>query len=587
MASLYPKVWPGPSEKVSHAELDVLKQLSRLPEAWHVLHSLWLKTHERKLHAEADFVVITDRAVLILEVKGGDVWRDDQGWHFRTKSKSSENIKSEGPFDQARGAYHAIQTHLNEHGRAELFKEITWGYGVICPDCVLNIANGDPFVEPKMLLDEREYPTGLKDYLEGLTDYWIDRHESRARSGRNARSKSSTISPSRAQELLRILRPTFELAIGLGVESAHVERQLIALTERQLIALDFMALEPRNLLVGAAGTGKTVLLVEEARRRSAKGEKVLVLCFNKHLARRISVSLEKEKGIEVASYHQFALRLCAKSGVLIPFAESWDEFCESLRLGAEALISALTADDLYDFVLIDEGQDLMSPDFMGLVDCVLAGGLKRGRWLISCDVRQTIFRENFDAELLEHVSSLSRKTPLDINCRNTRQIAAYVVGFSGEGSQLTKGADGEMPIFRYFDGREEYLRIVKRVVNELVHSFAAVDIEASEIVLLYADSDFVPKEMSAPGFFLRKLVQFAPEGSNGDHIQVSSVQAFKGLEARAIVLLGISEFSSVASRGLFYVGASRARTNLRVILPKDCDHAKSVVPEISEALRAR
>lgn len=585
MALIYPSFRPGPSDKVSGAELDVLDALATLPDNWLVLHSLWMKTHSRKLHAEADFVLITDRAVLILEVKGGDVWRDSHGWHFRTKSGSREDVKPEGPFDQACGAYYGLRKHLTDCGHPELFNELVWGYGVVCPDCVLHVPDNDPFVDPKMLLDERGFPGGLSTYISGLVEYWANRHGSDESSSRKSRSRSTAISPARRQDLLRLLRPNFELVAGLGAESAHVERELIRLTDTQLAALSFMGLEPRNMLIGAAGTGKTILVVEQARRMSAQGKRVLVLCFNKLLAKRIAANLKAHEGIDVGSYHQFAGRLCAKYGLDIPFSESWGEFCAALRERSAELISSMPSNDLYDYVLIDEGQDLMNEEFMGLVDCVLDGGLKQGNWMISCDVRQAIFRDNFDEVLLGRLGEISRKTPLTVNCRNTRQIAAYVVGFSGEGSTNTQGVEGETPGFRYYDSRDDYLRILKKVVNELVQSFANADIPASEVVILFADKDFVPDEVMRPGFFLRAVSSFNPDNPPNDCVQISSVQAYKGLEAKAIVLLGIREFSSGSSRGLFYVGASRAKTNLRVILHKDCDHAKNVVPLISEILR--
>jgi len=586
MALIYPSFRPGRSDKVSGAELDVLDALATLPDNWLVLHSLWMKTHSRKLHAEADFVLITDRAVLILEVKGGEVWRDGHGWHFRTKSGSREDIKPEGPFDQARGAYYGLRKHLNDCGHPELFKEVVWGYGVICPDCILHVPGNDPFVDPKMLLDERGFPGGLSTFINELSEYWTNRHDSDESSSRKARSRSTTIGPARRQELLRLLRPEFELVAGLGAESAHIERELIRLTDAQLVALEYMALEPRNMLVGAAGTGKTVLLVEQARRMSSVGKRVLVLCFNKYLSRKIAADLQGCSSVDVGSYHQFAVGLCTRSGLDIPFSESWDEFCSSLKERSAELISSLTADDMYDYVLIDEGQDLMNEEFMGLVDCVLRGGLEKGNWMIACDVRQAIFRDNFDETLLTRLGAISRKTPLTLNCRNTRQIAAYVAGFSGEGSTSTRGVDGETPGFRYFDSRDDYLRILKKVVNELVQSFSNAGIAASEIVILFADRDFVPDEVTRPGFFLRAVTTFSPDSPPDDCIQISSVQAYKGLEAKAVVLLGIKEFSSGTSRGLFYVGASRAKSNLRVILHKDCDHAKSAVPLISEILRS-
>ncbi|MBK8686899.1 MAG: NERD domain-containing protein [Betaproteobacteria bacterium] len=104
MAILHPSTRPIASDGVSQAELDVLDALASGPPDWHVLHSLWLKSHQRKRDAEVDFIVVTSAGVLCLEAKGGDVWRDDAGWHFRPKRGGKEDVRPHGPIDQCAGA---------------------------------------------------------------------------------------------------------------------------------------------------------------------------------------------------------------------------------------------------------------------------------------------------------------------------------------------------------------------------------------------------------------------------------------------------------------------------------------------------
>jgi hypothetical protein len=586
MAKLYPSVRPAGSEKVSDAELAVYDALAVTEDDWLIIHSLWLKSHSRKLHAEADFILITDNAVLIIEVKGGDVWRDHDGWHFRPRSGRGENVKREGPFEQAMGAYYALRKHLADCGHVDLFDDHVWGYGVICPDCVLDIPGRDASVDPCMLLDAAGFPQGLKSYIATLTDYWRGRYAAGSVPGVGARrQRSSTITPTLRQELLRYLRPEFELVTGLGAESARVEQELLKLTATQLIALDFMELESRNMLIGPAGTGKTILVAEQARRKAAEGEKVLVLCFNKLLGRKIASGFEDDGRslIDVGSYYQFVMGLCRKAGLEIPITESWDGFCAELKAISADLIGSLGPDELYDYVLIDEGQDLMNDEFMELVGCLLKGGLEQGRWLIACDIRQAIFRDNFNMQYYDYLSSHSRRTSLQLNCRNTRQIAAYVSGVSGEGETRTRGVNGEVPVFRYFSGKDQYLKVLKKVVNELIHSFVETGLPLQDIVILYANRESVPEEVMKPGFFLRSVIPFEQAGG-ADAVRITSIQSYKGLEAKAVVLLGINEFSSGMSRGLFYVGASRARTNLRVLLPDECGHLESVLPAILRLL---
>lgn len=588
MAVVFPSVRPIASDDVSQAERDVLDALAMLPPDWQVIHSLWLKTHKVKLHAEADFILVTDRAILILEVKGGNVWRDEEGWHFQSKFGHKKNTKKEGPFDQARGAYYALREHLESSGRKELFDDYIWGYGVICPECVLNISQRDAFVDPCMLLDERGFPGVLQSFVEKLTTYWVSRYGRGDIAGiKFNKNRQELISSGKRSEIVLALRPAFELVIGPGASSVHSEKDLIALTEHQLAALDFISMEPRNLLLGSAGTGKTILAVEQARRKASEGKKVLLLCFNKLLARRLTSRFSEAElaHIDMGSYHQFVISLCKRKGVKRPIAETWDEFCIALRDALEEIFSRLGEEDYYDYLVIDEAQDLMSDEFMDLADLLLRGGLKNGSWMMACDLQQAIFRGNFNKSLFTKLSGWARKTPLKVNCRNTRQIAAYVTGLSGVGSTETDGVNGETPVIRYFDGVHDYLRILKKLVNELIQSFLETGLPLSDIVILYGSSEYVPSEIMKPGFFLRMPRAAEELNSQGtDTIQVCSVQGFKGLEGRAVVLVGISDFSSTAWRDIFYVGASRARTNLRVILPNTCQQVKSALPEIMKLL---
>ena len=48
--------------------------------------------------------------------------------------------------------------------------------------------------------------------------------------------------------------------------------------------LDHLAAHDRAAIAGAAGTGKTVLAMERARRLALGGQRALVLCFNMPLA---------------------------------------------------------------------------------------------------------------------------------------------------------------------------------------------------------------------------------------------------------------------------------------------------------------
>jgi DNA replication protein DnaC len=88
--------------------------------------------------------------------------------------------------------------------------------------------------------------------------------------------------PTKAQigRIADVLRGDFEYAASPSADVAHLEEAIKRFTEEQFEALDQMASNDRIIFQGAAGTGKTFLALEIARRALTDGRKVLFLCYN-------------------------------------------------------------------------------------------------------------------------------------------------------------------------------------------------------------------------------------------------------------------------------------------------------------------
>jgi hypothetical protein len=54
----------------------------------------------------------------------------------------------------------------------------------------------------------------------------------------------------------------------------------------------------------------------------------------------------------------------------------------------------------------------------------------------------------------------------------------------------------------------------------------------------------------------------------------STVSGFKGLENDVILVAGLTDIESDWHRGVAYVGMSRARTRLHVLIHEDCDEKR-------------
>ena len=86
-----PGLWPRekPRHTDSHAEIEVYNSLkNKLPEGWYAWHSLNVHREDTGEHGETDFVVaIPNRpAILLIEVKGGQIEQRDGRWYQNNKS---------------------------------------------------------------------------------------------------------------------------------------------------------------------------------------------------------------------------------------------------------------------------------------------------------------------------------------------------------------------------------------------------------------------------------------------------------------------------------------------------------------------
>ena len=86
------------------------------------------------------------------------------------------------------------------------------------------------------------------------------------------------------------LRPRFELASGMGTLRRERQSQMTAFLDEQYEALDALEGNRCVLITGPAGSGKTFLALEAARREAAAGRAGWLLCFNRHLGAYLRIS---------------------------------------------------------------------------------------------------------------------------------------------------------------------------------------------------------------------------------------------------------------------------------------------------------
>lgn len=535
----------------SRAEIRLFEKIrTDLSDEWTALHSIGLGIHERKPWAEIDFVLVGPLGVFCLEVKGGGVSRTDGIWV--TRNNDGVFRLKESPFKQAGGASSALHRYLanNLTGTDGLLV----GYGVVFPD-IQFLERGIDVIN-QVVFDSTDSRRPMQAYLERVARYWTDHVP-----GNRVLSR---VDASLRRSIVQCLCKDFDLRPRLGVQVNLAEEELIRWTDRQQRILSAIRDNERIIVRGGAGTGKTCLAVEEARRLAADGKRVLLTCFNKELARSLSPIAADRPGLEVRHLHSLMRRIIDEGGRrnAVPNAQEADLFEVFFpQIASEVLLERPTPP--FDAIVVDEGQDLLKDSFVDVIDAALLGGLQRGTWRLFIDPNQAIFGQIGQSQLSRWLAGSPTQLRLSENCRNTPPIAASAAQLSSTRMEEVLCRQGPAVDREFYDSADELVDLLADTLRRWIDQGLA----PSQVVLLSAspcDVDWLKARLGE-----RRVKIAAFPTSDHTAVPLATVSLFKGLEAPAVVLFGLRDLLNREGAMQAYVGQTRARSLLSVFLPRD------------------
>ena len=510
----------------SRAELRVFDKLreSYINDFSYVaLHSLNLTRHRSKRFGEADFVLITKFGIFVLEVKGGGIQYDAGKW-YTTNKKGTYSIQD--PFRQAETALHAINKEIQEAGTFP-HAILPIGYGVIFPDVEWD-QKGSEWDRHTIcdLKNLRNFERWLKNFFV----YWKSKPANRA-----------VLSSENIRKLKQYLRPNFEMVEPLHEKLSKVEDAAVKLTEDQYGYLDFVAANKRVLCTGGAGTGKTFLAAELARRFGDIDKDVVFICKSNWLRRYLETRIHSEY-------------------VTISTIES--ATVDKRRAGI----------DKYNILIVDEGQDLFNFDDIEILESLLEGGLKEGEWYIFHDVNNQsglFVGENFDQtqEIFEYLRDYApTNIPLTTNCRNTKTILNKVQD-TLHLDMGNKGTGIGPEICEFRATTDNASEILKNEITRLLKDGVPPDSITILSPLSYEKSlvSTLPEQIRNK---ITKLDDFSVRSFPVEGISFSEIKDFKGLENEVAIVIDLPDpinIQDAPGKVQHYVAMSRARGLLCVI----------------------
>lgn len=545
-----------PGEKELYAAL----QGSSDTDGWLVLHSLSIANHVRQVEGEADFVVIVpDTGIVFIEVKSHRSIdrRADGAWIL-----GKETPTSRGPFQQSKEGMYSLRHYLVTK-RADLrsipMVSAVWFTSVRAR----TMLPPSPEWHDWQVLDSEDLksaPDAIRRTLALGTKHLGAKVKYFASGGVGPDAEA-------AERIATLLRPKFEMTIVSGDRRHARKSQLITFVEEQYLALDAASENRAALFSGPAGSGKTLLAMESARREIATGNQGRLLCFNRLLGKRLASDMTGLDGLTVGTFHQELLRLAGLTRAPEQAdSDFWDyelpeRAIEVLIEGGKAFTS--------DFLIVDEIQDIATEQYLDVLDLMVAGGLKEGRLLLFGDFeRQSIFENEGGRERLRGRVPYLSSHKLTQNCRNLPRIGYQVnlLSHLQPGYQrFLRFDDGIDPVFRQYQPGHDQSALLAAAVRNLKDE----GYELNEIMVLSPLQDG-STAASTKDPWLRQILKPA-DGlpARPGQVQYSTIHAFKGLEAPAVVVTDLDQTETTYNfDSLLYIGLTRATDRLVALIEK-------------------
>ena len=526
---------------------DVLQELN-LKNAY-VLHSLGLPRHRSKIYGEIDFVVVCERGVACLEIKGGRVECRNGQWTFIDRY-GTERVKPEGPFAQVTGNMFSLRDILKRHfeGNPHM-RNILMASGVVFPDITFHSDSQE--IIPEIIYDRTT--EDISGYLNRVFDYWQQRQH----------REPSKLSPSDIREIVQFLRADFCFIPSLNDRLEQVEQKLVRLTKEQAQLMQALGMNDHLIVEGGAGTGKTLLAAEYARRQLEQGDRVLYLTYNKNLAHHVMRSLPESGQLKVVNIHAlFGEYISVDVEELKKDPQNY--FAQVLPERFYDYISDKMATDpeaekmQYDVLIMDEGQDILKPLYLYSLDCLLKGGLNLGRWAVFYDEKQNIYNPEYQEGMEILRSYPHTKFRLFVNCRNTVQIGTYSAKASGVTfAEFMRENGEEVGKVSYQDEKEFSAKI-----REILKTLREGKVSAGDITFL-SPKRYQNSKLAAMKTKVNELNDnFQPDPAVPVY---ATIQGFKGLDAKVVILCDVEALRNETFSQYIYLAGTRARTLLYIV----------------------
>ena len=526
-------------------EGEMFEALEKLPDDYYVFHSFKMVDivdNEWKEH-EIDFVIFNEKkGILALEAKAGQVWCDNGIWKYGNGMPMKRS-----PFVQANDNKWTLLKKTDKLRKSnDITNNCKFLSAVWFPSLekkAINKLNFPQDTDPELIMSSEDLDNPLKT-IEKIFNI-------------NVSNITTKLSLSQKTFILStILCPTFIILPSKTLELDYKHQRFDEMIKEQCNLLNYLEEQKAAVINGAAGTGKTMMALEKARRHSVAGDRILFLCYNKKLKEYLENNY-KYKNVDYYTIDGYA---CFTNGTSIV---DYDELLEKLLNIATSDCNAFP----YDHVIVDEGQDfgqdnIPSDDIFECLEEIVLKKNEKGSFYIFYDKNQLIQGD----KIPKFINDADCRLTLYKNCRNTKRIAetSFKPLLKLKPKLISSAIEGKRPEIMFVQNSDS-----QKLLDEAIKKAISDGYSDSDIQILTCKT----VEKSA----YRNLVDDDLYLSKGKKIKFTTCRKFKGLEADKIIVVDADLNTFVDDSKVFYVGTSRARLSLTIIADLSIDDATKLV----------
>jgi hypothetical protein len=525
-------------------------ELNDSSDEYFIWHDLKFSTHSetrnpyKKSESQMDFLLVCAKGICVIEVKGGYVEFHNSEFSHRHGGKLE--LMKQNPLKQVEGYKFTLKEKVLQKYSKKLFIDI----------CVFPFTNID-FSRQSNLFGQIIYSNTQCERGTSLTQFITNRFiDTKNKIENNHGFKFSDLTEKELLDIRNILSPRMEdLNPFINNKETY---QWLGLKNFEVFS--GLNKNQRVLIEGIPGCGKTTFALAYAdQRRHLKG---LYLCWNRLLKIQIESRI-KERGLtnlEVDTYFTFLKELGLDT---LSIDDSLDDFRKKVLT-----FFSTNIEKQYDYIIIDEGQDIINRGVESLLDKLTShgNGLKSGNLLFLCDNEQAY--STSDENISDDIELLSmyfthyqmNHAHRSVNNPNIRNLASRIIEDVYQlDTKRTMDLYPEM-VMQFSSFKEaksqmtkDFLKLVRDPNNSLRGKDCILLIESTllkgenlEELIMNDCEDLTESNVTDSSNVLRH----------------TSPLKFKGLEKENVAL--IVRQPTAINQNEIYVGITRAKSNLKI-----------------------